>query len=127
MTALRRRVAPVRAGKRRRERGQILPMTAIALVAIVAVIAVAADMGYFFDYRRRMQTGADGAAMAGAEQLRRDATDAQVEPAAFSAAASNGFTNGVSGAQVVIHHPPGSGLYAGNGGFVEAIISQPRP
>src|SRR5438552_15202871 len=122
MTALRRNLAPVRAGKRRRERGQILPMMAIALVAIVAVIAVAADMGYFFDYRRRMQTGADGAAMAGAEQLRRDANDTQVQPAAFSAAASNGFTNGV-----VINHPPGSGLYAGNDRFVEAIISQPRP
>src|SRR5438309_904198 len=127
MTALRRRVAPVRAGKRRRERGQILPMMAIALVAIVAVIAVAADMGYFFDYRRRMQTGADGAAMAGAEQLRRDANDAQVQPAAFSAAASNGFTNGASSTQVVIHHPPTSGPYAGNDRFVEAIISQTRP
>src|SRR5213593_3956771 len=125
MRALRRSFAPVRAGKRRRERGQILPLTGIALVALVAVIAVAADMGYFFDYRRRMQTGADGAAMAGAEQLRRDANDAQVQPAAFSAAASNGFTNGASGTQVVIHHPPSSGPYAGNDRFVEAIISQP--
>ena len=43
--------APVRAGMRHGERGQILPITAIALIAIVAVIAVAADMGYFFDYR----------------------------------------------------------------------------
>jgi len=119
--------APVRAGKRHGEQGQIMPMMAIALIAIVSVIAVAADMGYFFDYRRRMQTGADGAAMAGAEQLRRDTNDAQVQPAAFSAAASNGFTNGASGTQVVINHPPSSGLYAGNDRFVEAIISQPRP
>src|SRR5438552_18295352 len=126
MTALRRNLAPVRAGKRRRERGQILPMMAIALVAIVAVIAVAADMGYFFDYRRRMQTGADGAAMAGAEQLRRDPNDAQVPPAAFTAAASNGFTNGASATQVVLNPPPGSGLYAGNDRDVEAILSQPR-
>src|SRR5213594_2885443 len=99
MRALRRNLAPVRAGKRRRERGQILPMMAIALVAIVAVIAVAADMGYFFDYRRRMQTGADGAAMAGAEQLRRDANDSEIRSAAIGGAASNGFTNGANAAQ----------------------------
>ena len=119
--------APGRAGKRHGERGQILPMTAIALIAVVALVGVAADMGYFFDYRRRMQTGADGAAMAGAEQLRRDANDAQVQPAAFSAAASNGFTDGVGGAQVIVNHPPSGGFYAGNDRFVEAIVKQPRP
>src|SRR2546428_12807051 len=111
MTALRRSLAPVRAGKRRRERGQILPIMAIALIAIVALIAVAADMGYFFDYRRRMQTGADGAAMAGAGALRRDSDDAQVQPGAVSAAAPNGVTNCASGAPGVINHPPPSGLF----------------
>ncbi len=45
MTAHRRSFAPARASKCQGERGQILPMTAIALVA------VAADMGSFFDYR----------------------------------------------------------------------------
>ena len=49
MTAHRRSFAPTRASKRQGERGQILPMTAIALVAISAV---AADMGYFLDYGR---------------------------------------------------------------------------
>src|SRR5213593_4671650 len=127
MRALRQSFAPARDGKRQCERGQILPLTGIALVALVAVIAVAADMGYFFDYRRRMQTGADGAAMAGAEQLRRDANDAQVQPAAFSAAASNGFTNSVASTEVVINHPPSTGFYAGNDRFVEAFVKQPRP
>ena len=49
MTAHRRSFAPTRASKRQGDCGQILPMTAIALVAISAV---AADMGYFLDYRR---------------------------------------------------------------------------
>jgi len=49
MTAHRRSFAPTRASKRQGERGQIPPMTAIALVAISAV---AADMGYFLDYGR---------------------------------------------------------------------------
>ena len=43
----------------------------ISLLAIGALVAVAADTGFFFDYRRRMQSGADSAAMAGAEQLLR--------------------------------------------------------
>src|SRR5439155_975823 len=43
------------------------------------------------------------------------------------AAAPDGFSNGANDTQVTINHPPSSGYYAGNPGFVEAIISQPRP
>ena len=104
-----------------------MPLTGLALLALLALVAVAADMGYFFDYRRRMQTGADNAAMAGAAQLRRGASDGQIQTAALSGAASDGFSNGANDTQVTINHPPNSGYYAGNPGFVEAIISQPRP
>src|SRR5438093_11122404 len=113
--------------KRDGERGQVLATTVIAFVAICALVAVAADTGLFFDHRRRMQTGVDSAAMAGAEQLRRAASDTQIQSAAFNAAATNGFTNGVNGAQVAVNHPPTSGFYAGNDAFVEAVISQVRP
>jgi len=118
---------PGRVEKRAGERGQVVAVTVISLIAICAVVALAADMGYFFDYRRQMQTGADGAAMAGAEQLRRRADDSEIRSAAIGGAASNGFTNGANAAQVTVNHPPGSGFYTGNDAFVEAIISQPRP
>ena len=118
---------PGRVEKRAGERGQVVVVTVISLIAICALVALAADMGYFFDYRRQMQTGADGAAMAGAEQLRRRADDSEIRSAAISGAASNGFTNGANAAQVTVNHPPGSGFYTGNAAFVEAIISQPRP
>jgi len=98
------------------ERGQILVMMIISLLAICALVAVAADTGFFFDYRRRMQSGAD---------------------AAQKGATSNGFTDGGEGTHVTINWPPLSGPYAaggsgatpgaGNPGFVEAIITQPRP
>ena len=52
--------------KRDGERGQILALMVISLLVICALVAVAADTGFFFDYRRRMQSGADSAAMAGA-------------------------------------------------------------
>ncbi len=118
---------PGRVEKRAGERGQVVVVTVISLIAICAIVALAADMGYFFDYRRQMQTGADGAAMAGAEQLRRRADDSEVRSAAIGGAASNGFTNGANAAQVTVNHPPDSGFYSGNDAFVEAIISQPRP
>ena len=118
---------PGRVEKRAGERGQVVVVTVISLIAICALVALAADMGYFFDYRRQMQTGADGAAMAGAEQLRRRADDSEIRSAAISGAASNGFTDGANAAQVTVNHPPGSGFYTGNAAFVEAIISQPRP
>ncbi len=131
MTGYRRRAAAPdgfhRVEERDRARGQIVPLTGLALLALLALVAVAADMGYFFDYRRRMQTGADNAAMAGAAQLRRGASDGQIQTAALSGAASDGFSNGANDTQVTINHPPNSGYYAGNPGFVEAIISQPRP
>jgi len=113
------------------ERGQILALMVISLLAIGALVAVAADTGFFFDYRRRMQSGADSAAMAGAEQLLRDLmSDTNVQTAGLKAAESNGFKNGVDDAQVTIHHPPVNGFYADRAdknNFVEAVIFQPRP
>ena len=98
MTGYRRRAAAPpgfhRIEERERARGQIVPLTGLALLALLALVAVAADTGYFFDYRRRMQTGADNAAMAGAAQLRRGASDGQIQTAALSGAASDGFSNG---------------------------------
>ena len=99
-------------------------LTAIGLIALCAVAGLAGDVGYFFDYRRRMQTAADAAALAGAEQARRDN---KIASAAQAAAATDGFTNGTDGTEVAVHSPPLSGYYAGNPSYVEAIIAQTRP
>jgi hypothetical protein len=109
----------------------MLAMMSISLIALCALVALAVDTGFFSDYRRRMQTAADGAAMAGAEQLHRgDTSVTNVQNEGYKGAASNGFTNGVAGAQVTINWPPVSGLYAERAdklGYVEAIITQARP
>ena len=99
-------------------------LTAIGMIALCAVAGLAGDVGYFFDYRRRMQTAADAAALAGAEQLRRDT---KIASAAQAAATTDGFTNGTDGTEVAVHSPPLSGQYAGNPSYVEAIIAQTRP
>ena len=48
------------------------------LASLIAICTLAADMGYFSDsdYRRHMQTGADGVFMVRAEQVRRDVSGA---------------------------------------------------
>src|SRR5437763_14227640 len=93
--------------KRDGERGQILVMMVISLLAICALVAVAADTGFFFDYRRRMQSAADSAAMAGARQLLRDAmNDAYVEPEGENAAESSGLKNNGDDAHVPIRPTP---------------------
>src|SRR5437870_13876613 len=89
----------------RNERGQVIAMTAIGLIALCAVAGLAGDIGYFFDYRRRMQTGADAAVLAGAEQLRRAGTT-NMASASQAAAATDGFTDGTDGTQVAVHNPP---------------------
>jgi uncharacterized membrane protein len=49
----------------RRQRGQILPLFALALTALVLGAAVVVDGGYAFAQRRATQNAADFAAMAG--------------------------------------------------------------
>src|SRR2546426_10653552 len=115
-----------RGDRRAGARGQVLAMAAFSLIALCALVGLAADTGSFFDYKRKMQTAADAAALAGAEQLRR-VGNGQIVSAADAAAASNGFTNNVSGTSIAVHIPPSSGYYTSDGSYVEAIISQTRP
>ena len=42
-------------------------------------------------------------------------------------AAKNGFTHGQDDVTVDVNSPPTMGFYAGNAGFVEVIVTQPRP
>src|SRR2546422_9802671 len=117
-----------RGDRRAGARGQVLAMAAFSLIALCALVGLAADTGYFFDYKRQMQTAADAAALAGAEQLRRGGNgNGQIVNAADAAAASNGFTNNVNGTGIQVLFPPGSGYYTSDGSYVEAIISQTRP
>src|SRR3989442_13743130 len=120
------RVSHPRIDRRAGARGQVLAMAAFSLIALCALVGLAADTGYFFDYKRQMQTAADAAALAGAEQLRRGG-NGQIVSAADAAASSNGFTNNVSGTSIAVHIPPSSGYYTSDGSYVEAIISQTRP
>ena len=56
----------------RRQRGQVLPIFALMALVIVGVVALAVDFGFLTDQHRNLQTWADHAAIAGAEQLSGD-------------------------------------------------------
>jgi hypothetical protein len=51
------------------ERGQILPIVALALVALLGISAFAIDVGFAYYGKRQLQSATDAAALAGAQDL----------------------------------------------------------
>ena len=51
------------------ERGQIIVLMVLAMVVMIAIVGLVADIGYAFRTQRALQTAADAAALAGAQQL----------------------------------------------------------
>jgi len=114
------------------QRGQVLPMVAIAAVALLGFAALAADVGYDRFQQRLQQTAADSAAIAGATER----AAGHMRTAAQADAAKNGFTDSETGTPpschasetcVVVNNPPTSGNYTGDNTAVEVLISKPYP
>jgi len=68
----------------RRERGQILPIVAVALVGLLGVAAFSIDVGYAYFAKRQLQSAVDAAALAGAQDL--PSTTSQVTAASYGLA-----------------------------------------
>jgi len=109
----------------RKEEGQTLVLTALCMTAMLGFMALAIDVGVLFRSKRQMQTAADAAAIAAAQNYMWNASSTLARSAGQSASASNGFTNNTNNATVTINTPPLSGPNAGAAGFVEAIVAQP--
>ncbi len=103
--------------------GQVMVLICVALIAIVGMIAVVADFSFMQDQRNMMQTAADSAAMAGAEELKYGDQVA----AGKADAASNGYTDGQNGITVAVNNPPSTGPNSSNAAYVEAIVTMPEP
>ena len=67
------------------ERGQILPLVAVALVALLGIGAFAIDVGFAYYAKRQLQAATDAAALAGAQDLPVAAT-ATATAASYAAA-----------------------------------------
>jgi hypothetical protein len=104
--------------------GQVLLLTAMAIVVLVGFVALATDVGILWSERRQMQTAADAAAIAGVSALR---NKTNISSAARNVATLNGFADGVNSATITVNNPPLSGSYAGNLNYVEVLIVQAEP
>jgi len=105
-------------------RGQMILLMAGVLMTLLGFLAIATDIGLLWNTRRQMQTAADSAAIAAQQELFAPNAGATLVSAADDDAASNGFTNGVNGANVMVNNPPLYGTYAGNTKAVEVIVSE---
>lgn len=109
-----------------KEAGYLLVLFALSLVVLLGFIGLVVDVGYFEFTKRRMQTAADSAALAGAQELLRGNTS-DVSSSAAHDATVNGYNDGSNGVTVTVNQPPASGANAGNSKAVEVIISQTQP
>ena len=91
-------------------------LAAVAMTALLLAAGLAIDMGYFRYQRRRMQTAADSAAIAGASAIpycgRGQICARQWFRPPTDDASNNGFTNGSNGTTVTPITPT-TGPYAG--------------
>ena len=105
------------------ESGQTIIMAALVMPLLLGFVALAVDVGITFRAEREMQTAADAGAVAGAAEI--DFGD--VVTAARASSTLNGVTNGVNGATVAVNNPPASGAHAGDGNYVEVIVTKTQP
>ena len=103
--------------------GQAMVLFCVAMVALVGMIAVVADFSFMQDQRNMLQTAADSAAMAAAQEL----NYGDAVAAGDADAATNGYTNGQNSVTVAINNPPSTGPNTSNTAYVEAIVTMPEP
>jgi hypothetical protein len=115
----------VKAARCGNEKGQVIVWTALMAIVLFGFVALAIDGGFFFQHKRRMQTAADSAAVAGAYEIRRDTEINQtaLEVVARHDATLNGFSHGSDNVSVAVFRPPTSGTYIGDNSYVEAIVT----
>ena len=106
--------------KLKNESGQAMVLTLLSMTALLGFVGFATDVGVLLREKRNMQTAADSAAIAAAQEL----NYGDMTAAANGAAAQNGVTIGTNGGTVTVNSPPKSGAYAGLNGYAEAIVSQ---
>lgn len=103
--------------------GQAMILTLLCMTCLLGFVGFAADIGTLLRAKRNLQIAADSAAVSGAAEL----TYGDMTAAADLAAAQNGVVIGTNGGAVAVNSPPTEGAYAGQSGYVEAIVSQNQP
>lgn len=106
------------------QRGQIIPLIAVALAVLMGFAGVGVDVSYL-EYRQQTQQSAtDAAAAGGAGALKRAGCPnaSAANAAAYLNASNNGYPNGGT-ITVTPNNPPLSGPFANNGCAVSVTIT----
>lgn len=98
--------------RRHLERGQVIPLVAIALTTILGFAGTSVDVGYWRYEQRQQQNAVDSAAIGGAQAL--DAAGCPSQSAAQAAADTDAAMYGYAQGAVTVNNPPASGAYSGN-------------
>jgi putative Flp pilus-assembly TadE/G-like protein len=120
----------------RSDRGQVLIITAFAMIVLLAIAAIVVDLGFSWMLHRKEQNAADPAALAAAKYV--PAKDmAKMEAEACFYAQANGFfvsdancAAALASGDLDVNSPPSSamaGQYRGHFGYVEVIINSTHP
>jgi len=115
--------------KSAKRRGIVSVLVAVSLLAIFGVVAIALDGGLLLDNHRRVQSAADAAALAAADDLFSNyGSNTGLDPSgtakasALLTAAANGFNNDGATSVVTVNIPPKSGNFVGKAGYAEVIV-----
>jgi len=106
------------------ERGQVLPLIAVALAVLMGFAGIAVDVAYLEYRQQTQQTATDAAAAGGAEALLHAGcpNSTAANNAALANASNNGYPNG-GNILVTPNNPPASGPFASNPCAVSVTIT----
>lgn len=127
--------------RRSNDRGQVLLITALAMVVLIAIAAIVVDLGFSWMLRRHEQNAVDPGALAAAKWIRDEsdpsARQLKMEAEACFYAQENGFFENDPSCQTAlnlgnleVNYPPATamaGQYQGHFGYVEVIINESHP
>ncbi|MBT3990627.1 MAG: hypothetical protein HON14_06995 [Rhodospirillaceae bacterium] len=100
--------------------GSVVVSMALGLPILLGFTALGVETAVWYSQRNTLQSAADAAAIAGAHQLRRSASETQIKETAIEEAVRNNYVLDV--ATNSINYPPLSGAYTGDEA-VEANLS----
>ncbi len=117
---------------KRREAGQALIFTSLALVALMGFAGLAIDVGVMRYEKRLQQTAADAAAIAGASNLPFGGVQSGAQNATGYAVIASNQVSDCTGAAVgtvcvEVNNPPKTGPHFGDINYVEALVAVVQP
>jgi hypothetical protein len=121
----------------RHNRGQVLVITAFAMIVLLAICAIVVDLGFSWMLHRKEQNAADPGSLAAAKWINPTVDQGKMEAEACFYAQQNGFFVGDAGCAAAlasddleVNSPPSSALSGNFRGFryhVEVIIRADHP